>query len=501
MSDFVIDFRTARSYTDLGNLIGCTVSSIERIVASPTRREFYFERRIPKINPRRKDQLRTVWEPIHPLNLINRALFRRLDAFVRNVDHRYPHPSVHGFVAKRSILTNAQQHLGKRYLLRTDIRRFFSSIPRTRIDHHLESLGIDRSICSAISAFLTVDDKLVEGLSTSPLMANLMCLPMDDQLRSLTLESDSCYTRYADDLTFSSNSEIPQVIKISEILEDHGFAIAPEETRRTTIGQAHFVTGLSVTDPLTPHIPRRLKKRLRQELYYIEKYGADDHAIHRGYRDVSMMVNKVDGQISYLQSIEPTLGSSIRQRWIDLLEAESLRPTHRFAEKRQLRDAMFLVDESILELNGEKYLIVGLTVSEAAERMRLEMSQLTQAILSNPFATGRKKNLEKKGLHFTDDTEETRTEVIKKIAEFPVRFFAAFSKISQEDEKQLFLKLFRHLLADRMTKYSNYFCNLSVENRSDIKEDDIKNAVEQAEREHLKKARRRRISRVSVKTF
>jgi RNA-directed DNA polymerase len=142
-----------------------------------------------------------------------------------------------------------------RNLLVFDIKDFFPSIDRKRIIDLFKSTGVNDAVSSLLSDFLTIDGRLPLGLSPSLVIANAICLQLDRDFYDLSVSVGATYSRYADDITFSSNSILPTTETITAIFETHSFEVAVEKTRRSKIGQSHFVTGATLTSPIS----RRLK--------------------------------------------------------------------------------------------------------------------------------------------------------------------------------------------------------------------------------------------------
>ncbi len=479
MDRFIVDFRKANIHTDLAGMIGCPVEWINLLAASKTRREFYYEEFVPKKNARRRGQYRRVWAGSIITRYVHQGLFRKLEDFLHDVLSGFPHPAVHGYVRRKSIVSNATPHCGNRILLRADIEKFFESIPRTRVERLFESVGIPRHIAETLGAIVTVEDVLGQGINTSPLLANAVCMDLDDEFTKLA-ESLSCrYTRYADDISFSGDGNLPQKILVSGILERHGFHLSDRKFRMTKLGQAHFVTGLSVSDASMPRAPRTFKRQLRQELYYASRHGVYDHADRAGYPSIEKCVNTIDGRISYLRSIEPTLGGRMNSIWQEILERDRVRPNYSHAELSRAKDVFFYVDESVFEVDNQRMLALCLVLVEDTNRIKKEVGELRARILADPFASGRKRHLTKKGFHFADDAEDTRTQFTKLIAEMPIRSFIAYSRMPSDTElKPTYLKLLRWLLTDRLAKQYQLQSVITVEENPKIKSGDLERMLD-----------------------
>ncbi len=204
---YVVDFRKAANAADLATFIGIPRNLFEAVVSARDRSEFYKRHLIPKRSPYRAGEYRIVWEcSTDVLADGHKAFARRFEVFVRDVESRYPHQAAYGYVRNRGIRDNAQQHCKAPVILRSDLKNFFPSISIAWLEREFLRLGLEREAASILSRFATIDGKLALGLHASPLLANLVALPLDDRLRQLALRHACQYTRYADDLAFSGTS-------------------------------------------------------------------------------------------------------------------------------------------------------------------------------------------------------------------------------------------------------------------------------------------------------
>lgn len=201
-----------------------------------------------------------------------------------------PSPAVHGYVTGKNIRTNAEAHLAKRNLLSVDIHKFFETISTGMVEKAL--LGIDYSPFAAkhLSQLVTVSGFLPPGFNTSPTISKLVVKEMDDQF-TLLCGDKIAYTRYADDLYFSSNNDLPEMRQIEKIVRSNGFSLHPNKTKYMPRGGKQYVTGLTVFDHVRPHISRGIKKKMRLELYYIKKYGLLEHTLRTIGHSVEEYVN------------------------------------------------------------------------------------------------------------------------------------------------------------------------------------------------------------------
>ncbi len=190
------------------------------------------------------------------------------------LNSRYsPSDAVHGYVEKRNIKTNAAAHIGKKYILTVDIECFFESISFDTVQATLIELGAPQDIALQLARLITLDSRLVQGFVTSPIMANLCVQKLDEDIERSAKENGFCYTRYADDITISSDQEV-SLETIETLVLKHGYKLNPNKTSLSRRGRKQFVTGLTVFDVKQPRIPKHFKKKLRLELYYLNpSYG------------------------------------------------------------------------------------------------------------------------------------------------------------------------------------------------------------------------------------
>lgn len=155
-------------------------------------------------------------------------------------DHAY------GFVKGRSFIDNAEAHLGARHLLNVDVSDFFPSISAPLVAQVFQSLGYEGEVVRGLVKLTTLDNGLPQGAPTSPSLANAVFAPLDEQIVRICSGNGVKYTRYADDLTFSSQHRIPTTFidELRDILSSIGLALNDKKTRFMGPNQKKEVTGL-----------------------------------------------------------------------------------------------------------------------------------------------------------------------------------------------------------------------------------------------------------------
>jgi RNA-directed DNA polymerase len=472
MPPHIIDYCQAKTLGDVASYLGLTPSLLEEVIAAGQAPDnqplIYIRHRIPK--RRGRNQFRTVWDIAPPqIRDTHRAFAWRFEDFARDTVSNFPHPSAYGYVRKRNIRDNAAQHAGAKRLLRCDLKGFFDTITTDRLASRFLQVGIQREAAQALAGFSTIEGKLALGLNASPTLANLVCLPLDAKLDDLAREYGCHYTRYADDMAFSGN-QVPAVGRITEIIEGEGFRMAAGKMRTTQLGQAHFVTGLSVSDPRAPHVPRFFKDRLRTELYFCERFGIRSHLskVSPG-RSYQKGINRLDGSVRFVASIEPQLAASLGTRWRACLAAERARVSYSPVHDRVGSNATFLIDESEFELDGQRYIALACVTTEQIEVIRAHVMTTLRSHLIDPFSSGKKQPLIAKGLHFVDAPESLRSTYVDFLPLLQFRAYVAFARLdSERTYEALYTHLLGRLLVRRFKSYDRSTVEIRVEQNAQV---------------------------------
>jgi retron-type reverse transcriptase len=209
-----------------------------------------------------------------------RAIQDWLNLFV--VSQLPVHHAAHGFRRGRSILTNAEPHVGSRYVFKLDIKDFFGSVSRRQVFRAMRRLGYRREIADLLTTLLTLSDKLPQGAPTSPAVANNAAYGLDVRIAGYTGRRDIAYTRYADDITLSGVQVADSRVRrtVEKIMRDEGFA--PNEAKRRYVrsDERQLVTGIVVNDKVD--WPRDRRRWLRQQIHYLSRFGVESHLRARG---------------------------------------------------------------------------------------------------------------------------------------------------------------------------------------------------------------------------
>jgi RNA-directed DNA polymerase len=215
---------------------------------------------------------------------------------------------VFGFYTEKNHILNARQHLMSKYQINIDISDFFGSINSKQVYFVFNKLyNFDNKISTALTHLTTHNGSLPQGAPTSPMLSNLVFRNLDYRIRKFSDKMGIIYTRYADDLTFSSDKIFNRgyVLNIIRaILSSNGFQI---NSKKTIFKQNHLnVNGLNIIDKRIL-VSSKYKRDILQQVYYIRKYGIEDH-LNTKYstfeKDAITYLSELLGKINYVRQVE-----------------------------------------------------------------------------------------------------------------------------------------------------------------------------------------------------
>lgn len=235
--------------------------------------------------PKRTGGVRTINAPIGLIRNCQEALAPLLLAAYR------AHPGAHGFIPARSILTNAKQHAGQRLVFNIDLQDFFPTINfgRVRGLFMAAPFHMGAAAATAMAQICTHKNGLPQGAPTSPVLSNFIATALDRRLMRLARDNGVRYSRYADDITFSTNQQSfpvglvafepgdkPRPIvgeALARAIAESGFAVNAGKVRLQTQHERQSVTGLNVN--AFANVERARIRKLRAMLHAWRKFGLD----------------------------------------------------------------------------------------------------------------------------------------------------------------------------------------------------------------------------------
>jgi len=242
---------------ELALYLGISPKLVSHMVLRPNRYYRAFE--IQKKNGGR----RVITAPRVFLKTIQRYI---LDCILSQI---HPHSAAVGFRRGHNCGFGAHRHVGRRYVWNIDLADFFPTITKSQVFEVFRNIGYPNAAALFLSGLCCLERRLPQGAPTSPALANLVAQPLDLKLTSIAESASIVYTRYADDMTFSSANLISAAFRgdVVYAIENHGFALNPTKTRLMGPAVRREVTGLTVNEKVT--IARHKRRKMRAYFHHI----------------------------------------------------------------------------------------------------------------------------------------------------------------------------------------------------------------------------------------
>jgi RNA-directed DNA polymerase len=268
--------------------------------------------------PKRNGQKRHIAIPSLRLRMIQRRLLPLLEEIY------LPSSRAHGYIKKRGLRSNAAPHISKKHVLNVDLSDFFGSItfPRIRGRLRAKPYSLTDAVATTIARLATCDGKLSLGSPVSPILSNILCSGLDSSLSILAKNHGCFYTRYADDLTFSSNRRaFPRTIaerisdegttktitgvELEKAIELQGFAINASKSRLLSNSDRQEVCGVVCNEKLNT-LPK-LRREVRASLHAWRKFGLklaeDEWKEKYNWRSSASFEISLRGKIEFIKQI------------------------------------------------------------------------------------------------------------------------------------------------------------------------------------------------------
>lgn len=247
---------------------------------------------------KRNGKIRTIYEPTALLKHIQRRILSNI------LEKREISVYAKAYKKGISIQENALPHTGKNLILKLDIQDFFNNISFYNIYSSCFE-NLPKNIGLLLTYLCTYYDFLPQGAPTSAYISNLVMKNFDETVGEWCDKNDIDYTRYSDDMTFSGNFYPKTIIRfVRKELYKIGLELNDEKIHVIHRNFRQTVTGLTVNEKVQTDAEYR--RQIRQELYYIKKFGLKSHLNSLGW-DTSLenYLLKLSGKISYVLSITP----------------------------------------------------------------------------------------------------------------------------------------------------------------------------------------------------
>ena len=267
-----VHFQRLQNSQGLANLLHFEFNSFKRVIENASYTEFSI--------PKKKGGKRAIESPNEYLSLIQ----KRLNDYLQAVYYKIKPTNVYGFIqsvkgeqSTCTIFSNAQNHVGKDYVLNIDLKDYFHSVTSIQVRDFFQSIRFNfyEELATCIALICCWKGRLPMGASTSPVVANLLSLKLDEQLIALASFYNLTYTRYADDLTFSSNEKISDemILKIKTLIVGCEFEVNNKKVRLQSKYSQQTVTGIKVN--IKTNVDRKYIRNIRAMLHDIKVNGIE----------------------------------------------------------------------------------------------------------------------------------------------------------------------------------------------------------------------------------
>ena len=275
----------------LSGLVGYKKEYLKKAILYPN--SFYRDFQILKKNGKK----RQISEPLPSLKEIQLWI-------LKNILYKVPvSPFAKAYKPNISLIENLKFHKNQPKVFTLDLENFFPSIKIQAIEKIFIRLGYSRLVSKMLSKLCTREGVLPQGAPTSPYLSNLILKNADAEMAYFCKQRKIRYTRYADDLSFSGDFDENELLtKITEIIENLNLKINPDKTKLMTPNNRQTVTGIVVNEK--PQVVFHKRNELRQAMYYIKKFGFDEH---REYKEINQAnyLEHLLGKIDFVLQINP----------------------------------------------------------------------------------------------------------------------------------------------------------------------------------------------------
>lgn len=248
---------------------------------------------------KKSGKLRKIYSPNYYLKNVQRAILNNV------LYDKSASIYATAYCKGKDIRNNALPHLNKKIILKLDIKNFFDNLSFTNVYQIYNSYGFSKSICGLLSYLCTYNDYLPQGAPTSSYLSNLILRDFYYNVGSWCDERNITYTRYSDDMTFSMDEFDHDIIRyIRKCLYKYGLELNNEKICVINNSNKQKITGVVVNNKVQTDINYR--KKIRQEMYYIKKYGIKSHLNKIGYnKSIDSYIKSLKGRINFVLQIDP----------------------------------------------------------------------------------------------------------------------------------------------------------------------------------------------------
>ena len=292
---------------------------------------------------------RAILQPVPELQRVQKHLIAQLKNYRVGL-----HPAAHAYRENRSIITAAEPHVGKRRLLRIDLKAFFATVTPEMVFEWLPR-SVPQGLKDRIKNWCFLDGSLPQGAPSSPFLSNVAMYGVDKRIEFLcrnwrsprNITASKCdakytrlnridYTRYSDDLFFSSDYRrlLGITFHVRKILRRNGFEVNERKVRLTKReSNRQYVVGIVVNEKLS--CPRDLRKWLRNQLHRLIVDVVSGRCAPHHYFNTEGVVTPLNGstaltfeslagKVNFVNNVNPEQGAQLQQLLDIAVEAHTL---------------------------------------------------------------------------------------------------------------------------------------------------------------------------------
>lgn len=309
-------FLQCQDMAHLSHLLGLRLSEVLEVGTGPVYEEFYI--------PKRRGGKRLIENPVSKLKRFQ----RKLNKYLQSVYFFHRTPAAYGFIGNpvddpepRHILSNAQRHIGCSWLLNVDMQNFFHLVSQERVELLFQAplLDFPEDMARFLAEACCYKGRLPMGAPTSPVLTNLVCIPLDEDLLRWADQAGMTYTRYADDMSFSRRLPIgqPEIQAVTEWVEAYDLRVNPNKV--FLYGPEHSqkeVTGLIVREDRVD-VPVDYLEQLNGAVQKLSDIVDAQHLTPSGRDEPSPWVeelqDQIEGKLEFVRQIKGYMDTDYRQ--------------------------------------------------------------------------------------------------------------------------------------------------------------------------------------------
>ena len=274
----------------------------------------YFVENITQEKPDGRVKTREIYHPSAQLKKILKAINKYLLVKIKLPD------VVHGARKKHSVQTNAQVHIGKRYLLGFDIENFFLSIRPYNVFQMFKKLKCSPEVSNCLTRICTADNHVPQGYNTSPAIANLVLMPATERLQGLSKKHGIKLGTFVDDIAISGNTDIRKYKKtIEKIIVECGYKLKSDKTAFMKTTQQQKVTGVIVNKKT--NIDKKSFQELKNAIHICNKYGSSallgkiSNKKGENITSSERLKSYLLGRLNYVRQLNPEKAEKLMTEW------------------------------------------------------------------------------------------------------------------------------------------------------------------------------------------